>query len=124
MTKNWLVIRVFSLVFAVLLVGCAAWVGSVMRDYAPPFSLRSRLNHSAASIDAKDFLMMASVNLNTADRAELMQINGVGMVLSKRILEYRNEHGDFESIEQLDNIRGIGEKTLVRIAEQAYVPES
>lgn len=55
------------------------------------------------------------VNLNTATQAELELLPGIGPAMAKRIMEYRKEHGKFASVDQLDNVRGIGEKTLEKL---------
>jgi competence protein ComEA len=39
--------------------------------------------------------------------------------MAKRIVEYRNEHGPFESVEDLKKIRGIGEEKMAKIREKA-----
>ena len=56
-----------------------------------------------------------TVELNTATAAELRTLPGVGERTAQRIIEYREEHGGFEKIEDLMNIRGIGEKTFLRL---------
>ena len=56
-----------------------------------------------------------TVELNTATAAELRTLPGVGERTAQRIIEYREEHGGFERIEDLMNVRGIGEKTFLRL---------
>jgi competence protein ComEA len=48
------------------------------------------------------------VNLNTATLEQLETLPGVGPVLAQRILDWRTQHGSFTSIEQLDEVSGIG----------------
>lgn len=55
------------------------------------------------------------VNINTADKAALMLIPGVGEVIAQRILDYRNQYGAFSSADELVKIKGIGEKTLEKM---------
>lgn len=52
------------------------------------------------------------VNLNTATTDELTSLPGIGAVLAQRILDYRQEHGNFTSVEGLLGVSGIGEKKL------------
>ena len=54
----------------------------------------------------------AVVNLNTADEAALRTLDGIGEVLAQRILDYRAEHGPFQSVDELTNVKGIGSGIL------------
>ena len=54
----------------------------------------------------------AVVDLNTADEAVLRTLSGVGEVLAQRILDYRAEHGPFQSVDELTNVKGIGSGIL------------
>lgn len=55
------------------------------------------------------------IDLNRATSEELQQLPGVGPAMSKRILQYRKENHGFTSVDDLDNVRGIGPKTLEKI---------
>lgn len=59
------------------------------------------------------------VNVNTADAEELALLPRIGPAVAQRILEYREENGKFESIEDLMLVRGIGEKTFELLAPYA-----
>ncbi len=55
------------------------------------------------------------VNINKADAAALAQnLNGIGEAKAQKIIEYREQHGDFQSIDELANVPGIGAKTVDR----------
>lgn len=55
------------------------------------------------------------VNVNTATVAELESLPGIGPRTAERILEYRQKHGSFKKIEELMNVRGIGEKSFLKL---------
>lgn len=55
------------------------------------------------------------VNLNTATVTELMQLPRVGPKTARRIIEFRQLHGPFQRLEELMNVKGIGEKTFRRL---------
>ena len=62
-----------------------------------------------------------SVNINTADAPELAQLPGIGEVLARRIVDYRNTHGAFTAVEQLTNVEGSGEGKLDAILDQITI---
>ncbi|WP_207457494.1 ComEA family DNA-binding protein [Herbiconiux sp. SYSU D00978] len=55
------------------------------------------------------------VRLNAADLAELDTLPGVGPTLAQRIIDYRDEHGGFGSVDELKDVPGIGEKTFAEL---------
>jgi comEA protein len=55
------------------------------------------------------------VNLNTATTAELQTLPNVGPAVAARIIEYRQKNGGFKKIEDLMNIKGIGEKRFLKL---------
>ena len=52
------------------------------------------------------------VNINTATAEELETVTGIGPVLAQSILDYRAEHGDFRTLDELLEVRGIGSAKL------------
>jgi competence protein ComEA len=55
------------------------------------------------------------LDLNRASAAELAELPGVGPVLANRIVSYRNEHGPFKTLDELDKVKGIGPKLLEKL---------
>ncbi len=70
----------------------------------------------AAQASKSDALrLQGPVPLNTATAAQLELLPRVGPKMAQRILEYRAARGGFRSIEELGNVKGIGEKTLAQL---------
>jgi len=64
---------------------------------------------------------LVTVNLNTATVSELQGLPGIGPATAARILEYRQKNGPFKKIEELMNVRGVGEKTFLKLKSQLSV---
>lgn len=58
------------------------------------------------------------VNINTATVEQLDTLPGIGPALAERIVQYRNEHGPFERIEDLMNVKGIGEAMFEKLKDK------
>lgn len=57
------------------------------------------------------------VNINTADSEQLQTLTGIGPVTAEKIIEYREENGRFDNIEDIKNVSGIGEKTFEKLKD-------
>jgi competence protein ComEA len=55
------------------------------------------------------------IDVNTATAEELQSVPGIGETLAKRIVEFREEHGPFEKVDDLLNVRGIGVASLDKL---------
>lgn len=56
-----------------------------------------------------------SIALNRASAKELELLPGIGPALALRVVTYRQEHGPFKTLDELENIKGIGPKTLKKL---------
>ncbi|MDO4219592.1 MAG: helix-hairpin-helix domain-containing protein [Synergistaceae bacterium] len=61
------------------------------------------------------------ININTANEEELLSIVGVGKVLARSIMQYRETHGAFTAIEELLQVKGIGQKKFQKLRDQVTV---
>ncbi len=55
------------------------------------------------------------LNINTASAEELQTLPSIGPQTAQKIIKYREEHGDFTSVDALTGVKGIGEKTLEKL---------
>lgn len=62
-----------------------------------------------------------TVNLNTATLDQLETLPGIGPALGQRIIDYREQHGPFHSVDELLNVSGIGEQRLSDLKDQVTV---
>ena len=62
-------------------------------------------------------IINGKININTADEKQLQELPKIGAVISKRIVAYRQEYGNFEKIEDIRNVSGIGNATFDAIVD-------
>lgn len=66
----------------------------------------------------------AAVNINTATESELEAVKGVGPTKAKSIITYRETHGNFKSLDDLDNVKGFGKASIEKLkGELSVIPE-
>jgi competence protein ComEA len=64
-----------------------------------------------------------AVNINTASKAELMSVRGIGEKRAEAIIAYRDKNGPFKSVEDLESVQGIGPAILKDNRESLTVGE-
>lgn len=62
-----------------------------------------------------------TININTATKEELMTLPGIGEVTAEKIIQYREENGEFKSIDELTQVDRIGEKTLNKFKDKIRI---
>jgi competence protein ComEA len=96
-----------ALLMVLAIVGAAALPAAAQQKAAAPGSKPTAAKTVATA--------SAPVNLNTANQAQLESLPGVGAKAAQRILEYRQKNGSFKKIEDLMNVKGIGEKSFLKL---------
>ena len=61
------------------------------------------------------------ININTANKEQLMKISGVGKTKAEAIIAYREKNGDFKKKEDITKVRGIGKATFEKIKDKIEV---
>ena len=61
------------------------------------------------------------ININTANKEQLMKISGVGKTKAEEIISYREKNGDFKKKEDITKVRGIGKATFEKIKDKIEV---
>lgn len=92
-------------------VNLAAYVTDGEKIYIP--TIDEILSEASAFVEREEGL----VNINTADINRLITIDGIGEAKAKAIISYRNEHGRFQSLEEIKKVSGIGNSTYEKIKE-------
>lgn len=67
--------------------------------------------------DISEHYTDGKLNINTADTRLLMLLDGVGESMAHSIVQYREENGRFNSVEELKNVKGMGDKKFEKIRE-------
>ncbi|RLB67102.1 MAG: hypothetical protein DRH08_04490 [Deltaproteobacteria bacterium] len=65
--------------------------------------------------------VIETIHLNQATAEQLQTLTGVGPALSERIVVYRTEHGPFSSVDQLTEVKGVGQAKLAKFKSQLTV---
>ena len=91
----------------------------VQTEYEPAYEsgeVESDIKLTEASNDTAGI-----VNINTAGVEQLQTLPGIGEALAKRIIEYREEFGPFQSVDELQSVSGIGKAKLDSIRDKITV---
>jgi len=105
-----LIITLFVCTFGLLTVSGTTYAASTKKEVA---ASTDTAKMTKADTGKKE--IPHDVNINTADKALLVQLPGIGPVTADTIIKYRQTNGQFKSIEELTKVKGIGDKTLAKL---------
>jgi competence protein ComEA len=88
---------------------------------APATALQEKAGGRPAPVAAAAALPKSALNINTATVADFETLPGIGARTAARIVEYRQKNGPFKKVEELMNVRGMGEKSFLRLKAQLTV---
>ena len=74
-------------------------------------------------ISSKTEFITDKININTASKDELKRLKGIGEAIAQNIIDYRDEYGNFDSIEEIINVKGIGKAKFEDIKDHITVWE-
>jgi len=93
--------------------------------YAKSFKKKSSYKKYAPAPRKKaaPVFSVEKININKADKQSLVRLKGIGNVYAQRIIKYRNLLGGFYSVDQLSEIYGLPDSTLLSIDESLFVSD-
>lgn len=78
-------------------------------------------DETTTKVTKETTLSSGFINVNAATKEDLMLLPGIGKVIAQAIIDYRNDHGPFKTVEDLLNVSGIGNKRLDAIRDYITV---
>lgn len=64
---------------------------------------------------------LGKVNINTAEKSELMSLPGIGERIASRIIDYRNEHKGFSDLQELKEVKGITVSRFDKLKDSIFI---
>jgi len=98
-----------------------SWLGVALTAAMIAAHVVPAVAQTKSGSSSKPAASTAIVNVNTASAAEFEALPGIGAKMAARIIEYRQKNGPFKKIEELMNVRGLGEKNFLKLKGQLTV---
>lgn len=109
--QKYLILPLAVIMVSLYLLGLRTWQNQQCELIAPGIAENSVVV-GAESQKAESASSVPKLNINTATKEELMTLDGIGAAYAERILAKRETLGGFKTLEQLKEVKGIGEKTF------------
>ena len=107
---------------AIAMVAVILYYNAIFVPKMPPISVSITGKNIKSPSDSYKSTPVEKVNINTADENTLSEnLTGIGPAIAERIISYRNHYGGFQTIDELKNVKGIGEKIFEKIKDDITV---
>lgn len=107
-----------ALLSGAILIGSGVSLGvGLFGDQATEVTDAPKVSGVQVENDLPDQMINEKININTASADELDLLPSIGPVYAQRIIDYRNKNGPFKSIEEIQNVSGIGPKTFEKLKD-------
>ena len=107
---------------AIAMVAVILYYNAIFVPKMPPISVSITGKNIKSPSDSYKSTQVEKVNINTADENTLSEnLTGIGPAIAERIISYRNHYGGFQTIDELKNVKGIGEKIFEKIKDDITV---
>ncbi len=94
---------------ALIFLACAVFAGYFYKPVVEGSKVIYVSEKDKANLIREEMVKSVIINLNTATQEELCLLEGIDTVTASAIIDYRNENGGFKSVDELKNVKGIGE---------------
>lgn len=107
---------------AVAMIAAILGYNAIFVPKMPPISVSVTGKTIKSGSDSYEKIQVEKININTADEETLSEnLTGIGPAIAERIISYRNHYGGFQTIEELKNVKGIGDKIFQKIKDNITV---
>lgn len=110
-----------GILFSGLLLLVITATSSRSEKYAQPLQENQSFENYSTNQLFQYFVDNEKININKASMDELMNLPGIGEAKANSIIEFRIKYGDFEEIEELSYVSGIGDKLLESLQEMVTI---
>lgn len=97
------------------------FIGEAIEDSEEQEYITSNSGNNSSIIQDNNKGEIGKVNINTANQTELETLPGIGTATAEKIIDYRNKNGKFSTIEDIKNVKGIGQAKYENIKENICV---